>query len=391
ILRSVYSYYLSAVDAEYRAALGELQKQREAYNSITDGIPEIMVMREMAERRPTYLLKRGNYDARADEVMPTVPEFLPALAADQPHNRLGLAQWLTDPKHPLTARVAVNRYWQIVFGTGLVRTPEDFGSQGRPPTHPQLLDWLAYDFMRNGWDVKRLVKTLVMSATYRQSSVATAAKLQADPENLWLSFAPSYRLPAEMLRDNVLAASGLLVDRLGGPPSKPYELAYAYDPSQPDQGDGVYRRSVYTYWKNSGPAPVMMTMDASKRDVCRMRRERTASPLQALVLLNGPQFVEAARALSATELARHGDDERAALAAVFRKLTSRQPNEKQLSMLWDLYESQRTAFQAQPAERDAYLANGRYVADEKLDRDRLAALSVVTNALFSYDGCVTKR
>ena len=203
------------------------------------------------------------------------PGVLPPMKGSLANNRLGLAKWLTDPDHPLTARVAVNHYWQLIFGEGLVRTPEDFGRQGALPTHPQLLDWLANDFVTHGWDVKRLVKQMVMSTAYRQSSAVTEELLKVDPENEFLARAPSYRWPAEMLRDNVLAASGLLVGKIGGPPVKPYELAASFKPSTPDRGDGLYRRSLFTYWKRTGPAPVMMALDAAKRDVCRVKREVT--------------------------------------------------------------------------------------------------------------------
>ena len=231
--------------------------------------------------RTTYLLKRGAYNLRDEEVTATTPEVLTTFPEDVPANRLGLSHWLTDPDHPLTARVAVNRFWQIMFGEGLVRTPEDFGRQGQAPTHPELLDWLASDFVRHQWDTKRLLKMIVMSSTYRQSSQASSEVVQRDPTNQWLARAPSYRLSAEMLRDNALAVGGLLVERQGGPPSKPYDLEVSFKPVKRDKGEGLYRRSLYTYWKRTGPAPAMMTLDASKRDVCRVKRERTSSPIQA--------------------------------------------------------------------------------------------------------------
>ncbi|HEX6260498.1 MAG TPA: DUF1553 domain-containing protein [Woeseiaceae bacterium] len=345
----------------------------------------------MRSRRPTHLLKRGAYDAPGDRVEAATPASLPPFPADAPPNRLGLARWLCDPQHPLTARVAVNRYWQLIFGEGLVRTPEDFGSQGRPPTHPDLLDWLARDFIAHGWDVKRLLKQIVMSATYRQSSAATAAQILSDPENLWLSHSPRYRLPAEMLRDNALSVSGLLVDQEGGPPVKPYEVEVAYNPATPDPGAGVYRRSLYTYWKGSGPAPVMMTLDASKRDVCRMRRERTASPLQALVMLNSPQFVEAARGLAAQVLAQHGEDTEAALVDTFRSLTGHRPDDRQLQAVRELFAWQLNHFQSHPADRDSYLQVGRLRVADSIDPSRLAALATVASTLFNYDACISRQ
>jgi hypothetical protein len=384
-------FYLHNVDVDFRAALAELERLRRRRSEVADPIPEIMVMREMPTRRPTYLLRRGAYDAPEEQVDAATPASFPPFPADTPPNRLGLARWVCDPQHPLTARVAVNRYWQLIFGEGLVRTPEDFGSQGRPPTHPDLLDWLARDFIAHGWDVKRLLKQIVMSATYRQSSAATAAQLESDPENLWLSRSPRYRLSAEMLRDNALSVSGLLVQQIGGPPVKPYEVEVAYNPATPDPGGGVYRRSLYTYWKGSGPAPVMMTLDASKRDVCRVRRERTASPLQALVLLNSPQFVEAARGLAARVLTQRGDDMDGALVDTFRWLTGHRPDEQQLQAVRALFSWQLNHFQNHSADRDAYLQIGRLRVADSIDRNRLAALATVANTLFNYDACISRQ
>ena len=266
-------------------------------------------MRELPTRRTSYLLVRGNYDDPGEPVYPDTPVALGGRPL-QPANRLGLARWLTQPKgHPLTARVQVNRIWQMLFGYGLVRTPEDFGRQGERPTHPKLLDWLAEDFVQHGWDIRRLIKQIVMSATYQQASVRSTDDLDRDPDNRWLARGAAFRLPAEMLRDNALAVSGLLVERCGGPPVKPYDVEEAFTPVERDHGEGLYRRSVYTYWKRTGAAPVLTTFDASQRDVCRVRRERTSTPLQALVLLNGPQFVEASRVLAQRVLdaARSGD------------------------------------------------------------------------------------
>ncbi|GAG37162.1 unnamed protein product, partial [marine sediment metagenome] len=237
------------------------------------------------------------------------PSVFPPFPADAPRNRLGLARWLTDPEHPLTARVAVNRFWQLIFGEGLVRTPEDFGTQGQPPTHPKLLDYLAATFVQSGWDIKRLVREMVTSATYRQSGMVDPQLVQIDPENRLLGRSERRQLPAEMLRDAALKVGGLLIERRGGPPVKPYEVAVSFKPVKRDEGEGLYRRSVYTYWKRTGPAPAMMALDASKRDVCRVRRPRTQSPLQALVLLNDPQFVEAGRKLSERLLADGGSDQ----------------------------------------------------------------------------------
>ena len=238
-------YLASAHDAAYRAKLGEVQAAREALGRARDQVEEIMVMRELDERRQSYVLKRGAYDARGEPVEPRVPAWLNPMPPGAPPNRLGLAKWLTDPANPLAARVAVNRYWQLIFGNGIVRTPEDFGSQGAQPTHRELLDWLALDFINHGWDLKRLLRQMVMSATYRQRSEAAPELVARDPENLLLARAPIYRLPAEMLRDQSLAVSGLLVEKLGGAPVRPYEVEVSFKPVARDKGEGLYRRSLH--------------------------------------------------------------------------------------------------------------------------------------------------
>ena len=338
-----------------------LQAARRDLCAAQDRATEIMVMREMPEPRPTFVLDRGLYSERGEPVAAETPAILPAMDPALPRNRLGLARWLIDPAHPLTSRVAVNHYWQLIFGAGIVRTPEDFGRQGAQPTHPELLDWLARDFVNHGWDVKRLLKQLVMSNAYRQSSSVSEELLERDPDNRLLARAPSYRWPAEMLRDNVLATSGLLVDKIGGAPAKPYELAASFKPSNPDSGPGLYRRSLYTYWKRTGPAPVMMALDAAKRDVCRVKRERTSSPLQALAMLNGPQFVEAARALSHRLIAEHGEEDVESIVVdMFRTLTSREPGPRERAVIADLFQSQLEYFQGDPKASRAYLANGQF-------------------------------
>ena len=388
---SLYAFYLATSDNAYQDQLAALRKARAEHNKLVDGIREIMVMREMSAPRQTRFLARGAYDAPGDAVDAVTPAVFGAFPADQPRNRLGLARWLTDPHNPLTARVAVNRFWQMCFGEGLVRTPEDFGSQGDSPSHPQLLDWLARDFSTHNWDVKRLLKQLVTSATYCQSSQAAPELSARDPENRLLARAPSYRLSAEMLRDNVLMASGLLVNKLGGAPVRPYEVGVSFKPVKRDTGDGLYRRSVYTYWKRTGPAPVMMTLDAAKRDVCRVRRERTSSPLQAFVLLNDPQFVEAAKMLAQRMIAQHGDDTQTVLRDIFRTLTSRLPTDAERHVLHELFEQQLEYFKEKPARATEFLATGDAKADPALDTIYLAAIGVVANTLMNYDECVMKK
>ena len=311
--RDLFELYLREIDRPYREAFVALAQARTEQNDFINGIPEIMVMRDMPEPRQAYLLARGAYDARTDPVEPDTPASIMPFPDDLPRNRLGLAQWVTDPRNPLTARVAVNRYWQLFFGHGLVETQEDFGTQGRPPTHPELLDWLANEFIRSGWDVKALAKSIVMSATYRQDSTPRPELHERDPLNALLAHGPRYRLPAETVRDSALAASGLLVATIGGPSVKPYQPGDLWrDASQvsyeQDTGDGLYRRSMYTYWKRTVPPPTMLTFDAPSREFCLVRREVTATPLQSLILLNDPQYVEAARVLAERVVNAQPDD-----------------------------------------------------------------------------------
>jgi len=359
----LYRYYLATADDAYSGMLTRLRARRKRRCETGDSIPEIMVMRELPRPRPTYVRRRGAYDAAGALVHPDTPSACPPFPKGQPRNRLGLARWLLGPDHPLTARVAVNRLWQLCFGNGLVRTPEDFGSQGEPPTHPELLDWLARDFVHGRWNVKRMLKQFVMSATYQQASTGAVAAFARDPDNRLLGRGPRYRLTAEMLRDNALAASGLLVDRIGGPPARPYEVEASFKPAKRDTGDGLYRRSLYTYWRRTAPAPVMMVFDASKRDVCRVRRERTSTPLQAMVLLNGPQFVESARVLAQRVIRRHDGQMERAMTDMFRILTSRRPTNAETGILMALYERQLRYFKRDPERARQYLRTGAAPAD----------------------------
>ncbi len=375
----------------YLDALKHLYEARDAKRRLQEGITEIMVMREMEQPKPCYILERGVYDARGAQVTAATPAALPPFPPDQPNNRLGLARWLTEPSHPLTGRVAVNRYWQMFFGRGLVRTSEDFGSQGSPPSHPELLDWLSRDFISHGWDLQHLIKTITLSATYRQGTTTDPKSREIDPENIYLARGTTDRLPAEMIRDNALATSGLLVQKVGGPPAKPYELAVSFKPKDPDKGEGLYRRSLYTWWQGTAPPPVMMTLNASKRDVCRVFRETTNSPLQAFVLLNGPQFVEAARVLAAHLLLKHPDAPDALIAEAFRTLTSRLPAPREAAILRELYDEQLAQFTATPAKAEALLKTGSSPADKTLPAPQQAAAAVLVNTIMNLDEAVTKR
>ena len=284
--------------------VAELRALREQENQLVADIPEIMVMEEMPTPRPAHLLARGAYDAPGNVVSRETPPSLPPFPSDQPRNRLGLARWLADRRNPLAARVVVNRIWRMHFGRGIVGSQEDFGSQGKLPTHPALLDWLAGRFMDEGWDVKALHRLIVTSETFQQSSPAPRELILRDPDNLLLARGPKTRLMAEEIRDSALAASGLLNRTIGGPSVKPYQPAGLWEQSGTgktyiqDQGLKLYRRSLYTFWRRTSPPPSMLTFDGVSREVCTARRDVTATPLQALVLLNDPQFVEAARVLA---------------------------------------------------------------------------------------------
>jgi hypothetical protein len=374
----------------------ELRKLREQENDFVGKIPQIMVMQELPVRRETHLLFRGAYDAPREIVEPDVPAGIFPFPASLPRNRLGFARWLLDDRHPLTARVAVNRYWQVFFGRGLVATAEDFGSQGTTPMHPELLDWLARRFIDSGWNVQELCKLIVLSSTYRQSSrLSDVQWLARDPDNALLARGPSGRLPAEMIRDSALATSGLLVRKVGGPSVYPYQPAGLWEESGTNQvyhqakGEGLYRRSLYTFWRRTMPPPSMITFDAPSREWCLARRERTATPLQSLVLLNDLQFVEAARVLAEKLFAE--PDLPGRLTKVFRLATSRQPSARELELLTRMYQEQKARFDRQPKRVDAFLKVGDSPRNTNLPASEHAALTVVTQALMNHYDCVMKR
>lgn len=384
--------FLTESDDAYRTERQNLTALRKKRSELVKKISEIMVMKEMPTPHQTYLLGRGQYTNREEPVSPATPAFLPAMPEDAPKNRLGLARWTVSEDNPLTPRVTVNRYWQMLFGTGLVATTEDFGSQGRPPTHPKLLDWLARDFVDSGWDLRHLLKGIVLSATYRQQShVASGELASLDPENTLLYRYPAPRLSAEMIRDNALAVSGLLVKKVGGPSVKPYEIAVSFKPSKPDTGENLYRRSLYTYWKQTAPAPLMTTLNASKRDVCRVRLEKTDTPLQGLVLLNSPQFVEAARTLAAKLVEAHGDDSDAILKDSFRRLTSREPDSEEWAVLKQLLSEQEDHFSQNEEAARELLKTGDSPAPECDSPAQLAAVTNVVTTLMNFDECISKR
>jgi len=382
-------FYLLNIDPEFQSRSQELDSIRSIYLEV----PNIMIMQEMDTPRATYILDRGVYDAPTEKVIAGTPQGILPFPDSYPRNRLGLAKWLTDPKHSLTARVAVNRFWQMMFGNGLVNTPEDFGNQGDLPSHPRLLDWLAVRFLENGWDVKATIKLIALSATYQQSSEISEEKYQLDPSNVLLSRGPNKRLNAEMLRDQALAASGLLNSKVGGKWVKPYqppgiwkELANQIGENKyrPGKGPDLYRRSLYSYWKRTIPPPVMLTFDASERAVCVLKRQSTSTPLQALVLLNDPQFVEASRVLAQSVISSY-DDEQTWIPVIFRSLTSRFPNSEEIKRLDTLYENEKQHYQEQPDAALQLLSVGSYPRGTDLSVTELAALTIVTNTILNLD------
>ena len=370
-------------------------------------VPTTMIMREMEAPRPTFVLRRGEYDQRADEVDAAVPSFLPPIPEELPKNRLGLARWLVSGEHPLTARVTANRMWQKFFGRGLVGTSGDFGAQGEWPSHPELLDWLATELVRLEWDLKALQKTIAMSSTYRQSSKASPELVELDPENRLLARASRFRLDAEVIRDGTLAAAGLLVEKLGGPSVKPYqppglwrEIGYESRGRftagifEQDEGDALYRRSLYTFWKRTVPPPNMLVFDAPNRETCTVERSRSNTPLQALVLMNDPQFVEAARVLATSLFAGRddavsvGDDER--VTELYLRVLARPPSELERSAIRDLLADLRRGYEQDPRAAAALLRVGEQPVDESIPAAELAAWSVAASAVLNLDEAVTR-
>ena len=373
-----------------------LVASRRLKTTFVDSLPTVMVMQERETPRDTFLLLRGAYDKPGDQVARGVPAILPPLPKGAPNDRLGFARWLVDPSNPLTARVAVNRFWQMYFGTGLVKTVEDFGAQGEWPSHPDLLDWLATEFVRTGWDVKAMQKLIVTSATYRQSSKVTPQLLQKDPENRLLARAPRLRLPAGAIRDQALAVSGLLVEELGGPSVKPYQPAGLWKELSgqeyvQDKGPKLYRRSLYTFWKRSSPPPSLMNFDAAGREACVVRETRTNTPLQALDLMNDVTYLEAARKLAERIIKeqRAGAAERIALA--FRLATARVPTAPEASVLNDALSSYLDEYRRNPDDARKYLNQGESPRDEELDPSELAAYSAVASLILNMDETITKE
>ena len=388
-------------DAELRRIEADLRERIAERVAVVDPVPETMVMEEMPVPRTTYVLHRGVYDARREPVEPGTPESVLAFPDSLPPNRLGLAKWLFLDEHPLTARVTVNRYWQMLFGRGLVRTPQDFGSQGALPDHPELLDWLAVEFRESGWDVRAMLRLIVTSATYRQDSAVDREVRDRDPENVYLARGPSYRLPGEMIRDNALAASGLLVPTVGGESVRPYQpeglwiekgnFSHVLLRYTPDEGAKLYRRSMYTFLRRTSPHPAMTVFDLPSRDVCTVKRERTNTPLQALVMLNDPQFVEAARVLAERVQHEGAADVSDQIEHAFRLLTSRRPRPAEREILESVYTDAHARFEAEPTAADSLLAVGAWPHDPALDPAHTAALAMVSSTIMNHDATYMKR
>ncbi len=398
-LNSLYDWWLTTIDDSYRALSKNhetlVREQADIQARSTSGY----VMQDKPDKAVAYILNRGEYDQRKDEVAPATPAFLPSFADDLPRNRLGLAKWLLRPENPLTARVTVNRFWSEVFGNGLVKTAGDFGVTGDLPCNQELLDWLAVDFRESGWDIKRLFKMMVMSATYRQSSITTPEKLEKDGENRLLSRGPRFRMDAEMVRDYALSASGLLSEKIGGPSVKPYQPPGVWEAVamigsntrdyKQDTGDALYRRSMYTFWKRAAPPASMDVFNAPTREVCTMVRERTNTPLQALVTLNDPQFVEAARHLAQQAIeARQNTDRR--INFIADRLIGRSLHPEELTIVRDTLKKFEAHYNASPDDASKLVTDGESKSDAKVPVPQLAAWTMVTNELMNLDEVLNK-
>lgn len=383
---------------EASAIQKRLDAKRNEITNLEKQYPRSMIMRDRATPRETFVLKRGvwNDPDRDQPIQVGTPDWLPPLPGNAPTNRLALAQWLVSDDNPLTARVIVNRYWQHFFGTGLVKTTEDFGTQGERPSHPQLLDWLAVEFMESGWDVKRMLKLIVMSATYQQSSDTSTEARENDRYNTRLARGPRFRMSAHAIRDQALFLSGLLVERLGGPPVKPYQPAGIWSDNslgkikyQRDSGEALYRRTVYTFWRRATP-PTML-FDVATRQVCNVRPRRTNTPLHALVLLNDITFVEAARKFGERVVKAGGNEPADRLALGFRMATARHPTESERATMVKIFEDLIAEFKAHPDKAEQLLNVGESPRDESVDAVELAAYSTVMNMLFNLDEVITKE
>lgn len=378
--------------------LNQILAARQRKDAVFASAPVTMIMRELPAPRDTFVLTRGAYNKPGDKVTAAFPAALAHVQDATTLNRLHLAKWLVDPANPLTSRVIANRYWQLIFDTGLVATPEDFGTQGAAPTHPELLDWLATEFVRTGWDVKRFIRTLVTSSTYRQTSGGTSEQFRRDPDNHLLARGRRHRLLAELVRDQALAVSGLLNERLGGPSVLPYqpeglwkELASAGQEYPQSHGADLYRRSMYTFWRRTVHHPAMAAFDAPAREICAVRRPKTNTPIQALALMNEPGFVEASRRLAERILLEAPPNLDARLTYGFRLIAARVPSPVELRLLRDEWQSFHDRFTAEPQAAAALLTVGEAKTNDALSTIDLATMTAIANSLLNLDEAVTKE
>ena len=396
-----FQHWLHRSRSDWQAALNEYRVFKKQRVELFSQVPLVMVMKEMEKARETYRLYRGEYGQPRERVNAGTPAIVGSFPTNLSANRLGLSRWLFQPENPLTARVTVNRYWQMLFGQGLVSTPQDFGVQGQRPSHPELLDWLAVRFRESGWDLRALLKLMVTSATYQQSSVVVESAAKIDPDNRLLWRSSTYRWPAEFLRDNALATSGTLVQQVGGPSVKPYQpeglwieknnFSAKLRTYKTDSGDSLYRRSLYTFIRRTSPPPAMITLDAPNRSVCTIKRIVTNTPLQALVMMNDPQFVESARLLAERIQHQANQSLNSRLTTAFRLLTCRFPTLTEVTLLKSCYQQNYQRFEKDVALAKALLSVGEKPMDESLKLTETAALTIVVNLVMNYDGFYMKR
>lgn len=401
-LRDYFVEYVNPKTKEqFVAAHKEIDDTQKQRNDIDAAIPSTLVMADMPSQRETRMLIRGQYDKKADKVERALPSWLPPMPEGAPLSRLGLAKWLVDAKHPLTSRVTINRIWQQFFGTGIVKTSEDFGSQGQWPTHPELLDWLAVEFRESGWDTKHMIRLMVTSNSYRQSSKVTPELVQRDPTNELYARGPRFRLDAEVIRDTALFSSGLLVESIGGKSVKPYQPEGIWEAVgfigsntrefKQDNGEALYRRSLYTFWKRTAPPPSLLTFDAPSRENCTVRRARTNTPLQALTLLNDKQYVEAARNLAQRMLTEGGASPAERFDFAFRTVLARKPSPNEAAVLTRVLEKQTEIFKGNPEAAKQLLMVGESKRNESLDPSEHAAYTMIANVVLNLDESVTKE
>jgi hypothetical protein len=392
-------FYLKRIHESYSTLQKQLADWKLQKQTVEENAAAVMVLKEMSPARETFVLKRGQYDQPGDRVSSSIPAILANPTTEPPRDRLALAKWFTEDTNPLTARVTVNRWWQNFFGSGIVKSVEDFGLTGDTPSHPELLDYLARSFMQSGWDVKAFHRMVVMSETYQQESRILPELQERDPENRLLARGPRFRLSAETIRDNALAIGGLLQNRVGGPSVKPYQPEGLWEDVTverrgkyvPDVGEGRYRRSLYTFWKRTCPPPSMMSFDAPNREVCMARRARTNTPLQALVLLNDPTYVEAARILAQKMIQDAGPNTQDRIDLGYERCVSRKATSNEKQILVSILEDARSRFAASPADAQSLNSTGPYVADPTIDPMELASWTIIASTMLNLDETITKR